>query len=471
MDKTYLYLNDYINNYNNISPLKFDSLTSTKFNFFASIDTFDFDALDKNIKEIERLIPYIKQIFIHPIIHLTEESEVLPIEMARNISNKSISYLSSHTSTWNNIKNNKVRPKKILTKTYQDNYSIYENIVFAYTIEQILSYVKHNLHVLNDIIYSNNKLEIDLLEHTNHENYYVALGKLQSGYIRLFSKYAKLSISLIKRLEEINNILTTRLNKRVYRLNKGKTSNLKLHTSNILLMDKNYSKIYKFIKNFEIQKKDKTEETYKENYFYFVKYLLLFAIINFNFESSDNIDIDNLNLNFKYKCYELNMKSIGDNILLTFQNDTIYKILIKENATKKEFNYYDEEINVSDIENSNNLFISVNNIDSFRRLQQILLKGMIYSTRNFKICPFCGDILETKETNHICQNCFTVIKENNIDGELIYSTSINTKNKFIDLIQEQKDPFIRSRLIERQMYFRNITRLNSMGEAILKEKN
>jgi hypothetical protein len=465
--KTYSYFNNYITDYNNISTLKFDNLTSTKFNLFASIDSFDFLELEKNIELIYKVLPSLKHIFINPIIHLKEDSEVLPIEMSRNISNKSFEYLSFHSEHWSNIEKGKIRPKKILTKTYQDNYSIYENIVFTKCVNDILSYIRKNLHELNDIIYSNKKLEIDLLEHTNHENYYVALGKLQSGYIRIFSKYSKQAIKLITKLNEINDILTSRLNKKVYQLNKDKNLNIKLHKSNILLMDKNYSKVYKFLKAFKQESSQDINDD--PDYQYFIKFLLIFSTINFNFESNDNIDFDNLNINFKYNVYNLNIKSINDNILLTFQNDTIYKILLKKSSSKQEFMYYDELINVSDIESANNLFISVNNIDSFRRLQQVLLKGMIYSTRNFKICPFCGDLL-IQENNYFCPNCYTIIEEKIIDNNLYFITKIKAKNKFLPLIEKTKDKFLRNRLIERQFYFRNITRLNSLGEPIIDEK-
>jgi hypothetical protein len=232
-------------------------------------------------------------------------------------------------------------------------------------------------------------------------------------------------------------------------------------------MDKNYSKVYKFLKAFKQESSQDINDD--PDYQYFIKFLLIFSTINFNFESNDNIDFDNLNINFKYNVYNLNIKSINDNILLTFQNDTIYKILLKKFSSKQEFMYYDELINVSDIESANNLFISVNNIDSFRRLQQVLLKGMIYSTRNFKICPFCGDLL-IQENNYFCPNCYTIIEEKIIDNNLYFITKIKAKNKFLPLIEKTKDKFLRNRLIERQFYFRNITRLNSLGEPIIDEK-
>jgi len=94
---------------------------------------------------------------------------------------------------------------------------------------------------------------------------------------------------------------------------------------------------------------------------------------------------------------------------------------------------------------------------------------MIYSTRNFKICPFCGDLL-IQENNYFCPNCYTIIEEKTINNNLYFITKIKAKNKFLPLIEKTKDKFLRNRLIERQFYFRNITRLNSLGEPIIDEK-
>jgi len=459
-----------VKDYNNISLLQFDNYSQTKFNLFVSIDKFDFEELNKNIDLIVKILPNIKQIFTRPIIHLTEKDEILPVEAVRSISNETLQYASSHSELWANIEKGKIKPRKLLTKNYKDNYSIYENIVFTKCIDVILNYVRKNLHTLNDIVYSNRKLEIDLLEHTNHANYYLALGKLQSGYIRVFSKYSKIALSSIQRLEQINNQLTSRLHKRVYRLNKNKTKNLKLHKSNILLMDKNYSKIYRFIKKFN---KESDELIITDNninsYLYYVKFLTIFSILNFNFESNDTIDFNDIDLNFIYKTYKLNMKSYKSSILLTFNNGKEYKIAL---SLDDNINYnYDELIEISNIEFIDKLYLSINNINSFRRIQQVLLKGMIYSTVEFHICPFCGEKLVNENNEYFCDNCYTIIGQRNINNNTYYYTKIKSENKFIDLIHTCKDDFKRNRLIESQMYFRNITKLDSDGNCLIKEKN
>ncbi|UKI50739.1 MAG: hypothetical protein L6U99_05115 [Clostridium sp.] len=56
-------------------------------------------------------------------------------------------------------------------------------------------------------------------------------------------------------------------------------------------------------------------------------------------------------------------------------------------------------------EDSQGLFVSISNIESFRRLEQILLRGMVYSDYRRTDCPFCYGNLEKEENYFICRSC------------------------------------------------------------------
>ena len=60
-------------------------------------------------------------------------------------------------------------------------------------------------------------LEFNYLERVNHWDYFLAIGKLHTGYARNFGKYYNKSKELFDRMSLINQALTTRLKRNVYR--------------------------------------------------------------------------------------------------------------------------------------------------------------------------------------------------------------------------------------------------------------
>ena len=70
-------------------------------------------------------------------------------------------------------------------------------------------------------------MEFDLLQRVNHLNYFLALGKLHTGYVRNFDKYYVVSKHCLKELTDIYNTIIPRLKRPVY--NFHKTSPLKLY--------------------------------------------------------------------------------------------------------------------------------------------------------------------------------------------------------------------------------------------------
>jgi hypothetical protein len=94
-----------------------------------------------------------------------------------------------HSELWSNIKDDKLIPRKLMSIRQEDDYAIYENIVFARTVDVILRFTSRNLAVLRDMLYANREMRFNLLERENHPLYFLALGKLHTGYLRDYDKY------------------------------------------------------------------------------------------------------------------------------------------------------------------------------------------------------------------------------------------------------------------------------------------
>ena len=474
LDVWYSPIGKYVKSCNELSYLEFDNDVVSKCNLFASIENINFKELEEKIDLITETIPAIKRIFAKPIIHLVENDEILPVEAVRTVNNKTIQYASSHSENWANITRSGIKPLKLLSRNYIDNYSIYENIVFARSIDYILNFTRHTSHLLKDLISTNQKLEINLLEKENHISYFLALGKLQTGYIRSFSKYLDEAIRCIDKLDYITNVLTARLKNPVYARNKRFKGKLNLHKTNILSMQKDYKKIYSFMKRFyieDINEDIEVSNSLKENYFYYTMLLTIFSIGHFNFKKDDklNLNFTKLDSTFTFNSYNLNIKkvSIENNnaIELKFFKNKEYKILLTP-LYKLINDSYDEVIEISPFESNDSVFVSINNIESFRRLQQIIERGMLYSDTKRDICPFCGSNLtfNNKTSEYRCNTCMNVVKDVVCPKtkKVFISTRIfNYKNTFKEKIEDTKDNWTRNRLIESQLHFRNINMIDN----------
>lgn len=456
------------NEYFNVTYPEFDYYAVHSLNLFSSFEDINLAEIEKEVGQIERILPSMKRIFSKPIIHLIDVEEIVSVEAVKKISPRTITYASTHSELWDDITEDGIKPLKLLTENNKDNYAIYENLVFVKAVDYALNFARRYSRILKDMVYTNKKLEIDLLERENHMSYYLALGKLETGHIRSFSKYVDTALNLISRLDFIDKVLSARLHRPVYVNCKKKVKGkLKLRKTNILSMQKDYRNIYRFLKSIYkddvIENKEDAEN--ELGYSYFCKYLLIFSIGHFNFSMNKNkrIDFDKLNLTFDFKKYKLKVKDVVVNdkkvIELTFKNGLEYKMYLLPSLKGKDKLDSDIETHIlSDDFDTKETFISINNIDSFRRLQQLLLKGMIYSTEKFSICPFCGNKLVKKGDGYQCAQCRQEINLETCPetNEPYYVTSIsNYVLKEND--EEKKEGLLMNRTFESLLHYRNIT--------------
>ncbi len=477
--------------YNKINYIEFDYYTVNKVNLFAIIENFDFNLVDEAIEKMVNAIGPIKRIFSKPIIHLKDMDEILPVESVRVVNNETIIHASIHSELWENItSDNNIKPRKLLTRNNQDDYQIYENQVFTYTINIMLAFLKDNIKIYKEFMYNNRNLNFDLLDRLDHINYYLAIGKLHTGYIRNLEKYYSLINRAINRMQYIYNILKSRLNRPVYKMNKNIISNKKivLRKTNILKMHKDYHQIYNLItflndnnisnyydNNEEINENESNR--FLDSYFYFLEVISIFSIGHFNFQICHDslIDFDNLNLKFKYKCWDLyltkkNIENI-DFLEITLSANKIYKVLLFPSIKNDKNDMYNNILKITNANEyyicspdcwENSVYVSITNVDSFRRIQQIVLKMMVYSDESMSVCPFCGDVLVKDENEYVCSTCKTVIGNlecTEYKKDYRY-TEIKDYKQFVEIKKLVTNDYNDGFDIEGLMHFRNITKID-----------
>jgi uncharacterized Zn finger protein (UPF0148 family) len=118
------------------------------------------------------------------------------------------------------------------------------------------------------------------------------------------------------------------------------------------------------------------------------------------------------------------------------------------------------------------VYINIEDIDSFRRIQQVILKGMIYSDTKRDVCPFCGGKLykDPYQGFYQCNDCMTQIK-NNVCKETkesyFYTDIAHLKKYGIKKSDFKHDEYwFYEKEIESLMYYRNITKINHKGDII-----
>lgn len=472
--------------HNGIDYLKFDHYIMNSVGLFTVHENYDFCAAEQVANVIIKSLPAIKRIFSKPIIHLQDSSEILPVESVHIVNSKTVMHASVHSELWENKSAGEIKPRKLLTINNQDNYSIYENIAFAKAIDFIMAYVRRNIRILREILYSDKGLDFNLLDRTNHHNFYLAIGKLHTGYVRNYNTYCEAAENCLSKMNYIYNTISTRLNSPVYKKCCKLTKNFTLKSTNILMMHRDYHRIYLLLRYF-ISLNQEIEKTGNctvgvQGYFEFCEMLTLFSVGQFGFESNDNekIDFSELNVTFRRENIKLliSTRNIdGEKVIsLNFNGGKEYEILLVPclGGEKKLFDAgVDEIIKLYPHVVCGGICVSISDIDSFRRIWQIILRGEVYADAVRDFCPFCSGRLVciteplTGRTFYECRVCRTVIKSDtcSVTGKEYFSTDIknfsfahvNDDRRLSKNVREnEKD-------IESAMYYRNILPYDGTG--------
>ncbi len=117
--------------------------TLFKQNIFKKIDTEWIDA-------IEKAIPALDTIIRNPSVAIEDIDEILPIELSRHITEKSIKHLAQHTNLILNVDGDEVTPQKILNVYHDETYLTYENKFVNTLLARLSAFVDKRFAALVD---------------------------------------------------------------------------------------------------------------------------------------------------------------------------------------------------------------------------------------------------------------------------------------------------------------------------------
>ena len=116
------------------------SLTRSK--ILKSIDT---EWIDK----IEAAIPALDVIIRNPSVAIEDVDEILPVELSKHITEKSIKHLAQHTNFILDVKGDEVTPLKILNVFHEETALTYENKFVNTLLSRLSAFVDKRLRALN----------------------------------------------------------------------------------------------------------------------------------------------------------------------------------------------------------------------------------------------------------------------------------------------------------------------------------
>ena len=118
---------------------------------------------------------------------------------------------------------------------------------------------------------------------------------------------------------------------------------------------------------------------------------------------------------------------------------------------------------------NNVLYLSIFDIDAFSRIQQLVLRGMIYSDTSHTNCAFCGNPIKSAERSYYCEVCDAEVRECVCPKHslIFYTSGIKHFSCALgDSATGEKRKFLHDRIREAKLHFRNITPIAEDGSAL-----
>ncbi len=490
-------MGDFAAAHRGITYEQFDTLALQELSLFDIPKEDYFQQIEDALDKIIRALPAIRRIFARPLIRLKDTQEILPVEMTKIIDSHTLAHASIHSELWADIVDGEVHPKRLMTVGRTETYAVYENIILTRTVDRILDLLSHTKLLLKDVLYDYSDVHFNLLDLTYHSAFFFAIGKLRLEYVRAQKDRSRSYERCVEKIGLIERTLRPKLRTSLYAQCKKKKGVLPLKRSNAFRLHKDYSQVYRLAmwlggdpQNEGADGADALPSLVEagEEYRVYCALLSVFATGHFNFSAVEGARLDFIALDtaFAYLTWGLRIRAVCcadiHGLLFSFQKDRTYEICMILGEKKKLSGVALETFrthvgadeycfaNATSYGEPDSLYLSLFNVDSFRRVQQMLLRGMILSDCKRDLCPFCGKPLHRENAAYDCSFCRGRIQDCVCPetGETYVTSSIQHFQSVLghSAAQQEKRKFLHDRYVEAQMHFRNITPITGGGALI-----
>ena len=484
----------FVTKHNHIPYSTLDAMTQREVNLFAIRENFDFEALEQLLDHIIKALPAMRRIFTRPIMRLKDANEILPVEAVRVVNHQSVIHASFHSELWKEVGKDGMKPQKLLTIKNEDSYTTYENVALTVAVEVISRLVHKNVRYMQEILYANRTIRFNLLERDNHLSYFLAIGKLHMGYVHDYDKYRLGAERLMDKLLFVDRMVGHYKTSALYRECVPLTKKFSLKNSMVFRKQKDYHQVYLLLRWFadnkitENDEKESPDQLDGKAYSAYCILLSLFAIGHFNFTFDENpLDFTNLSASARYCDWQLHLETLNfENscaLMLSVTKDCTYRILLLPHPDRDKMDDYKQRFAANqylvahpDAHTEGAVKLCLFDIESFRRIQQLLLSAMIHTDSARQICPFCGQPLFSKETaeeTHSLYECPTCRMQIwhlvcAVTGKPYLATSMRDFQAASKsgLHRSRRERLSTEKYQEDLLYFRNITKIDDSGNIL-----
>jgi hypothetical protein len=272
------------------------------------------------------------------------------------------------------------------------------------------------------------------------------------------------------------------------------TKKLSLKNSMVFRKQKDYHQVYLLLRWFadnkitENDEKGSPDQLDGKAYSAYCILLSLFAIGHFNFTFDENpLDFTNLSASARYCDWQLHLETLNfENscaLMLSVTKDCTYRILLLPHPDRDQMDDYKQRFAANqylvahpDAHTEKAVKLCLFDIESFRRIQQLLLGAMIHTDSARQICPFCGQPLFSKETaeeTHSLYECPTCRMQIwhlvcAVTGKPYLATSMRDFQAASKsgLHRSRRERLSTEKYQEDLLYFRNITKIDDSGNIL-----
>ena len=166
---------------------------------------------------IEDTLPALDTIIRNPSRYIEEREEVLPIELSRNISSRSMKHLSQHTDLIASIEGDRIIPSKILNVFHDETMQTYENKFINTLINRLFAFVSRRYEIAKKAGQDEKTTSLEFTDSFDHDNVKVnmnirlEIAESSDEEDTVERNYSK-TTDLWRRVEKLNSIITTYAN-------------------------------------------------------------------------------------------------------------------------------------------------------------------------------------------------------------------------------------------------------------------
>ena len=102
------------------------------------------------IRRIEEALPYLDAVIRQPFRAIEDVEDVVPVELSKRVSEKSIRHLSQHTNLIRKVEGDVITPSKILNVYHEETLVTYENRFTNTLVRRLFTFVDRRYHILQN---------------------------------------------------------------------------------------------------------------------------------------------------------------------------------------------------------------------------------------------------------------------------------------------------------------------------------